>query len=396
MFASLRSDWRERRASLCLHLLLRCIHDRSLSLSLSLSVCVCVCVCLCVCRRLLDRYSWDEKKVCELYRRSLDRRKALGVDAVKREIEEGKLTVDQLPYAEQVRQVISINGICSLEKSKPLADSPDTECLIDGKTVKYGNVIGCYEMRYGHGKGKPLVDAATAAAAAANPPDDLASLNLKDGGGDGGGDAAGGDAAGGDTPRTAAAAATSSSGNSSWSSWWYGTNNSSSSGGSGGTAEPGSSSDDLTPQQFTRYMVYVTQWRWLQCENYIRMHGELGFWSMIHDCSCPQGYVSLWTRMRSLLGQYMPPVEEACAGLFPPMVQKILIINVPRIFGPAWAVISRLLPQHHKDRIVLLTTSHTSAAEVGKYVPHSHMPTHLKEGRPDGPDEAPPEAFLGA
>ena len=78
------------------------------------------------------------------------------------------------------------------------------------------------------------------------------------------------------------------------------------------------------------------------------------------------------------------------------MVQKILIINVPRIFGPAWAVISRLLPQHHKDRIVLLTTSHTSADEVGKYVPKSHMPTHLREGRPDGPDEAPPEAFLGA
>ena len=38
------------------------------------------------------------------------------------------------------------------------------------------------------------------------------------------------------------------------------------------------------------------------------------------------------------------------------MVQKILVINVPRIFGPAWSVISRLLPQHHKDRIVLLTT----------------------------------------
>ena len=60
------------------------------------------------------------------------------------------------------------------------------------------------------------------------------------------------------------------------------------------------------------------------------------------------------------------PLALSCsAGLFPPMVQKILIINVPRIFGPAWAMISRLLPQHHKDRIVLLTTSHTSAEEVG-------------------------------
>ena len=56
--------------------------------------------------------------------------------------------------------------------------------------------------------------------------------------------------------------------------------------------------------------------------------------------SCPAGYVSLWSRMRSLMGQYMPPVEEACAGLFPPMVQKILVINVPRIFGPACAPMS--------------------------------------------------------
>ena len=82
----------------------------------------------------------------------------------------------------------------------------------------------------------------------------------------------------------------------------------------------------------------------------------------------------------------MPPVEEACAGLFPPMVQKILVINVPRIFGPAWSVISAFLPQHHKDRIVLLTTSQTNAEEVGRYVPQQHMPPHLKEGRPDGVD----------
>jgi len=33
-----------------------------------------------------------------------------------------------------------------------------------------------------------------------------------------------------------------------------------------------------------------------------------------------------------------------------------------------------------------LTTSYTSAEEVSKYVPEAHMPRHLKEGRPDGPD----------
>ena len=299
---------------------------------------------------LLDRYSWDENKVCELYRRSLERRKTLGLDKVKRDIVEGGLNLNQLPHAKEVRQVISVNGASSLEKmggKLRSSDDTDTDCLIDGKKVKYGDVLGCYELRYGHGRTAP-VQAADGADAAAEK----------------------------------AAEAGSESARSSWSSWSAWATGSSAS--AAATITPDETT--LTPAQFTRYMVYVTQWRWLQCENYIRKHGELGFWSMIHDCSCPAGYVSLWGRMRNLLGQYMPPVEEACAGLFPPMVQKILIINVPRIFGPAWTVISRLLPQHHKDRIVLLTTSYTSAEEVGKYVPQEHMPTHLKEGRPDGPD----------
>ena len=300
-------------------------------------------------RRLLDRYSWDEKRVVELYRRSVERRKDLGMDAVKREIQRDNLQLDSLPHAKEVRSVISVNGSSSLEKvvKSPRGGSGSDGVGIDGKQVAYGDVIGCYEMRYGHGK-----------------------------------------------PATGA--------------------------GGGGLASTSSSeSNAVSPDQFTRYMVYVTQWRWLQCEDYIRRHGELGFWSMIHDCSCPAGYISLWSRMRSLLYQYMPPVEEACAGLFPPMVQKILIINVPRIFGPMWSVLSSLLPKHHKDRIVrirtaqqrsstagkaalplhthtlhlslqvLLTTSYTSAEEVSKYVPEAHMPNHLKEGRPDGPDEAP-------
>lgn len=245
--------------------------------------------------RLLDRYSWDERRVCELYRRSVERRKELGVEHVKREIVEGKLTVDQLPFAEQVKQVISINGISSLEKVGEVAEvgSADTDCLIDGKVVKYGNVIGCYEMRYGHGKGMPLVDAADQNAAS---PLDLQSLSLAD------------------DPSTETPRVGKRDGLSSWSNWWLGTGTTGGSAVSEAASLPTSNSE-LTPAQFTRYMVYVTQWRWLQCEDYIRCHGELGFWSMIHDCSCPQGYVSLWTRMRSLLGQYMPPVEEAwCAS----------------------------------------------------------------------------------
>ena len=286
---------------------------------------------------LLDRYSWDEARVCELYRKSVRRRRELGLEQVKRHIVADSLDLEQLPHAAEVRRVMSINGTTSLEKESAVtkaAKKADTDCLIDGKQVAYGHVIGCYEMRYGHGAAKAD---AKSAAKGATPAVTTAAQET---------------GAGGEAASEAAAA----------------------------------SGAPVSPDQFTKYMVYVTQWRWLQCENYIRRHGELGFWSMIHDCSCPAGYVSLWSRMRNLFGQYMPPVEEACAGLFPPMVQKILVINVPRIFGPAWSVISRFLPQHHKDRIVLLTTSYTSAEEIAKYVPEAHMPAHLREGRPDGPD----------
>lgn len=263
---------------------------------------------------LLDRFSWDEKRVCEMYRKSVEKRKEIGLEQIRQDIIRHEWSLEALPHAADVRQVISVNGSCGLEKAASVA-GPAKAVSIDGKDVNYGDVIGCYELRYGHGQGK----------------------------------AAKGDSGGGITSLDA-------------------------------------EQQPVTPAQFTKYMVYVTQWRWLQCETYIRRHGELGFWSMIHDCSCPAGYVSLWSRMRSLLGQYMPPVEEACSGLFPPMVQKILIINVPRLFSPAWSAISYFLPQHHKDRIVLLTTSYTSAEEVSKYVPEAHMPRHLVEGRPDGPD----------
>jgi len=257
---------------------------------------------------LLDRFSWNHDKVVEQYTRSVTRRKELGVSEIKAKIVDGGLGLEELPGAADVRAKMVINGSMSLDKATG-GCTGDGSVNINGTSVAYGDVIGCYEMRYGHSDT-------------------------------------------GDSKST--------------------------------TAEEAARA--VTPAQFTKYMVWVTQWRWLQCENYIRRHGELGFWSMVHDISCPDGYMALYSRFRSLLGQYMPPVEEACAGLFPPMVQNILIINVPRIFGPAWSLISTFLPQHHKDRIVLLTTSYTSAQEVGKYVPQQHMPPHLKAGRPDGHD----------
>lgn len=267
---------------------------------------------------MLDRFAWDEQKVITMYEKSARRRKELGLAEIKADIQRnspdgrGSGELRNLPHDAAVRSMITINGSTSSEKPAGRPGGEAEVTIVHGRPVHYGDVIGCYELRYGHCS-KPAATAASAASEAPRPP-------------------------------------------------------------------------PLSTEQFTRYMVYVTQWRWLQCERYIHRHGELGFWSIIHDVSCPAGYISLWGRMRSLLREYMPPVEEACGGLFPPMVQKILIINVPRIFGPAWSVISRLLPQHHKDRVVLLTTAHTNAAEVGKYVPAEHIPLHLREGRHDGPD----------
>jgi len=133
----------------------------------------------------------------------------------------------------------------------------------------------------------------------------------------------------------------------------------------------------VAPADFTKYMLYVTQWRWIQCERYAREHGELGFWSMMHDLSCPSGFTSLWSRTRSIFHTYLKPVEESCSGLFPPMVQKILIINVPALFSPVWSVVSAFLPQQHKERIVLLTTSESTAKELTKYMPEEHLPPHI-------------------
>ena len=89
-------------------------------------------------------------------------------------------------------------------------------------------------------------------------------------------------------------------------------------------------------------------------------------------------------------------------------MQKILIINVPRLFAPVWSVISYMLPEHHKERIVLLTTAKTSTEELKKarplaasallrwrgrvrppkshatrarqYMPEEHIPPHVKNG----------------
>ena len=64
---------------------------------------------------LLDRYSWDQAKVVELYKRSLERRLALGVSKIKEDIVRGGLGLDDLPHARAVKGVVRVNGTSSLE-----------------------------------------------------------------------------------------------------------------------------------------------------------------------------------------------------------------------------------------------------------------------------------------
>ena len=204
---------------------------------------------------MLDRFAWDHAKVVKMYQQSVDRRAQLGLQGIRADIEANGMTLDQFPHHTEVGKVIPIFASTSLERPTHTKEAA-TSVVVDGKQVAAGDVIGCYEMRYGQGES---------------------------------------------------------------------------------TADQ----SPVTPQDFTKYMLYVTQWRWMQCEAYIHRHGRLGFWSMVHDLSCPAGFFSLWGRARSLFASYMNPVEEACAGLFPPMVQKILIINVPALFGPVWAMSRR-------------------------------------------------------
>lgn len=64
------------------------------------------------------------------------------------------------------------------------------------------------------------------------------------------------------------------------------------------------------------------------------------------------------------------------------MVQKILIINVPSLFGPVWSLVSPMVPAHLRERIVLLTASNTTVEEVTKFVSPQHMPPHIAADQP--------------
>lgn len=181
---------------------------------------------------LLDRFSWDSRRVIEMYKHSVEKRQRLGLAEIKRDMIENDLNISTLPHADRVKQVIAANGSTSTDKPSSIARTAGaaSSTIVDGKTVAYGDVIGCYEMRYGHGVRRA-------------PPSDIPTA----------------------TPRYILTGAQ----------HWQ--NN----------AKAATEPDAVSPEEFTRYMLYVTQWRWLQCERYIHRHGQLGFWSIVHDISCP-------------------------------------------------------------------------------------------------------------
>ena len=41
--------------------------------------------------------------------------------------------------------------------------------------------------------------------------------------------------------------------------------------------------------------------------------------------------------------------------------------------------ISMVLPEQHKQKIVLMTASQTTPAELRKYMPEEHIPPHVRE-----------------
>ena len=114
----------------------------------------------------------------------------------------------------------------------------------------------------------------------------------------------------------------------------------------------------VTPSDFTRYMLYVTQWRWLQCERYAQRHGEIGLWSMVHDLSCPSGFFSLWSRARSVFNK--------CAwGL------RLLASPPPRLAAsPPRRLLASPPPRHtHPARVFAGPAPHPRARALWPQVP---------------------------
>ena len=52
--------------------------------------------------------------------------------------------------------------------------------------------------------------------------------------------------------------------------------------------------------------------------------------------------------------------------------------TLPWTVSPVWAVISRVLPEQHKERVVLLTSSQTTPDNLAPYLPESLQPPHIR------------------
>ena len=52
--------------------------------------------------------------------------------------------------------------------------------------------------------------------------------------------------------------------------------------------------------------------------------------------------------------------------------------TLPWTVSPVWAVISRVLPEQHKERVVLLTSSQTTPDNLAPYLPEALQPPHIR------------------
>ena len=68
--------------------------------------------------------------------------------------------------------------------------------------------------------------------------------------------------------------------------------------------------------------------------------------------------------------------------VFPEGASQVLIVNVPRIFAAAWALVSPWLPQRSRDKVCLLSAAATPAA-LAERIDASELPRFLGGTRPE-------------
>ena len=75
-------------------------------------------------------------------------------------------------------------------------------------------------------------------------------------------------------------------------------------------------------------------------------------------------------------------VMKVGPNVFPEGASKVLLVNAPRIFAAAWAVVSPLLPQRSRDKVSIYSASATSAALL-ELIDSNELPKFLGGSQPE-------------